>query len=43
MSYEHADDVVEKDFPLSPEGLAEANEWIESKFREFVDENPNRY
>ena len=43
MSYEYADDVVEKEFPLSPEGLAEANEWIESKFREFVDSNPNRY
>ena len=43
MSYEHANDVVEKDFPLSPEGLAEANEWIESKFREFVEANPNRY
>ena len=43
MSYEYADDVVEKDFPLSAEGLKEANEWIESKFREFVDENPERY
>ena len=43
MSYEHADDVVEQDFPLSPEGLAEANVWIESKFREFVDADPERY
>ncbi len=43
MSYEYADDVQEKDFPLTEEGLKEANEWIESKFREFVNENPDRY
>ncbi len=43
MSYEYADDVEEKDFPLSKEGLTEANEWIESKFREFIAANPNRY
>lgn len=43
MCYECADDVEEKDFPFSPEGLEEANAWIESKFREFVDANPDRY
>lgn len=43
MSYEFADDVVEKEFPFSKEGLALANEWIESKFREFVDADPDRY
>lgn len=43
MSYEYASDVREKEFSFSPEGLQEANEWIESKFREFVDENPDRY
>ncbi len=43
MSFEYADDVRSKDFPLTEEGLKEANEWIESKFREFVDENPKRY
>lgn len=43
MSYEYADDVTEMDFPFSEEGLSLANEWIESKFREFVEENPERY
>ncbi len=43
MSYEHADDVAEMDFPFSEEGLHQANEWIESKFREFVEANLDRY
>lgn len=36
MSFEFADDVQSCDFPFSEEGLKQANEWIESKFREFV-------
>ena len=43
LCYECADDVQEKDFPYSEEGLHQANEWIESKFREFVEANPTRY
>lgn len=41
--FECADDVVSRDFPLTEEGFEESKEWIESKFREFVEANPNRY
>lgn len=41
--FECAGDVVSRDFPLTEEGFGEAKEWIESKFREFVEANPNRY
>ena len=43
LSYECADDVEEADFPFSEEGLKAANEWIESQFRKFVENNLNRY
>ena len=43
MSFDFADDVESRDFPLTEEGLQEASEWIESKFQEFVNKNPDRY
>lgn len=43
MSYEFADDVQDEIFPLSEEGLRQANEWIASKFQEFIEANPTRY
>ncbi len=41
--FECADDVQSADFPLTEEGFKESKKWIESKFREFVAANPNRY
>ena len=43
LCYECADDVQEKDFPYSEEGLRQANEWISAKFQEFIEANPTRY
>ena len=43
LCYECANDVQEKDFPYSKEGLCQANEWISAKFQEFIEANPTRY
>ncbi len=43
LCYECADDVQEKDFPYSEEGLHMANEWIASKFQEFIEANFEKY
>ncbi len=42
-SFEHADDVQSFDVPFTKEGFEESKRWIEVKFREFVEANPNRY
>ena len=43
VCYECADDVQETVFELSPEGLRQANEWIQARFQEFIEANPTRY
>lgn len=43
MSFECADDVVSETFPLSEEGLASANEWLQKRFRDWANENESKY
>lgn len=43
MSFEYADDVESVEFSFSEEGFEEAKVWVESKFREFVEVNFDRY
>lgn len=42
-SFECADDVESKNFPLTEEGFEESKTWVQQKFDEFVAANPDRY
>lgn len=43
LCYECADDVEDREFDLTPEGFEEAKKWVQGKFDEFVERNPDRY
>lgn len=39
LCYECADDVEDREFPLTEEGFGESKKWIQEKFSEYVKNN----